>query len=274
MVCRSFLCRPSTKRHRRCRLGRGARQRHGIHPGNDRAVGGKDRVTDDNSTQVPTWGRARARLRPRLRPGLGLGFMGVTACRPNRWLHLLSSPLSSSASFVIDEALVVALGVVVRVRLRGDLLRRARTNLALLFRRCGRSRGKHARECSRRTLRTGCARHIVSVRRAVAALLHMRHFASFFFAASPAQGVGAQVHGLSASCRREGRRAVRSWDAPRRLSCPAEALLALASTAVLLVRARIMHFSWHLPIYQYARLHGKCCLGWSRGGRGAIINIY
>ena len=66
--------------------GRGS---HGIQV---TTMGGKDRVTDDDSTQAPTWGRARARLRPRLRPGLELG-LGVTAWRPNRWLHLLVAVL-------------------------------------------------------------------------------------------------------------------------------------------------------------------------------------
>ena len=49
------------------------------------------------------------------------------------------------------------------------------------------------RECSRRALRTGCARHIVSAWRAVASLMHMWHFTTFFSAVSPAPGVGAQV---------------------------------------------------------------------------------
>ena len=55
------------------------------------------------------------------------------------------------------------------------------------------------RQCSRRTLRTGCARHnIVSARRAVAALLHMWHFTSLFFCGEPSARCGHSGLGLSA----------------------------------------------------------------------------
>ena len=71
MVCRSFLMPPIHPLKDIAGVpGRGS---HGIQV---MTMGGKDRVTDDDSTQAPTWGRARARLRPRLRPGLGLEGLG------------------------------------------------------------------------------------------------------------------------------------------------------------------------------------------------------
>ena len=91
------------------------------------------------------------------------------------------------------------------------------------------------RECSRRALRTGCARHIVSARRAVAALLHMRHFTTFFSAVSPAPGVGAQVE-LSA-----------------RAAAPCEAGTPRAGCRA---RRRLVSAGQH----GFARM--QCCLGW------------
>ena len=104
------------------------------------------------------------------------------------------------------------------------------------------------RECSRRALRTGCARHIVSARRAVAALLHMRHLTTFF-----PRRAQRQVWALRSGCRREPPRRAK-LARPAQVVVPGGGFLALASTEV---RARIFHGI-------YARLHGKCCLGWSR----------
>ena len=79
-------------------------------------------------------------------------------------------------------------------------------------------------------------------------------FHDVFFRGEPSARCGRSGRVVGAS-----RRPVRSWDAPRRLSCPAEACSRWPARAIGEVRGRIS--SLH-----YARLHARGCLGWSACG--------
>ena len=78
-------------------------------------------------------------------------------------------------------------------------------------------------------------------------------FHDVFFRGEPSARCGRSGRVVGAS-----RRPVRSWDAPRRLSCPAEACSRWPTR-------------WCGPFILgiYARQHARCCLGWSAGTNSA-----
>ena len=82
-------------------------------------------------------------------------------------------------------------------------------------------------------------------------------FHDVFFRSEPSARCGRSGRVVGAS-----RRPVRSWDAPRRLSCPAEACSRWPTR-------------WCGPFILgiYARQHARCCLGWSGGGDNERTNL-
>ena len=76
-------------------------------------------------------------------------------------------------------------------------------------------------------------------------------FHDVFFRGEPSARCGRSGRVVGAS-----RRPVRSWDAPRRLSCPAEACSRWPARAQQV-------FSCHNFCVHYARLRARRCLGWS-----------
>ena len=89
-------------------------------------------------------------------------------------------------------------------------------------------------------------------------------FDDVFFRGEPSAKCGRSGRAVGAS-----RRSVRSWDAPRRFSCPAEASWRWPA------RRTAQHGALPKCVAElgiYARLHGLCCIGWFPVARRCVVD--